>query len=333
MTDGSVKINKAINKTSVGAVDIIVTVVSVFMIFMLAAFPERYIKTTFTGLSVWALNVLPSLLPFFFLTALTTKNKCLSLFSAKLSPLTRVLYRSEGVAAYVQIMSFLSGYPIGAKMISDLKAGGVIDEKDATKLSTFCSTSGPMFIVGSVGTGMFKSGKTGLILLSAHLISSILCGIIFRFLPHDKRACARTEIKKCDNVLYESVYSSVVSVAVIGGFIAIFYTFSQIVTDLKIFLPLSALLTPLIGENNANGVCLSIIECTFACKTFAEKITPLSTALACAAVSFGGLSVWCQSAAYLIKAKAKFSVFALSKIVHTVCSFAVCYALLAIFGP
>ena len=307
---------------------------SKILLFVLLAFvtaalvirPDRYADATFTGIKVWALNVLPSLLPFFFITALMTGTGYLAKITGVLSPVTRFLYRADGLSAYVQIMSFLSGYPVGVKIASDLYRGGVIGSREVTKLSTFCSTSGPLFIVGTVGTAMFANKKAGLILLSAHLLSSVLCGIIFRFLPTDKESRPKAFLpKKSDNVLYESIYSAVISVAVVGGFIAIFFTFATILDDIGAFIPIVKILSPVVGENNADGIAIGLIECTFACRTFAAVTDPVSVSLACGAVSFGGLSVWCQSAVYLNAANADFKIFALSKLTHTVLGFIVCY--------
>ena len=300
--------------------------VIVFIMVMLVVFPDRYVGSTFTGVKIWALNVLPSLLPFFFLTALLSGTGNLIKTTAALSPVTRFLYKTDGLTAYAQIMSFLSGYPIGVKIAADMYNGGLTTSRNVTKMSAFCSTSGPLFIVGSVGTAMFGNKTAGLIMLAAHLLSSVLCGVLFRFLPYDNAIKALEKGKTPDNVLYESIYSAVISVALVGGFIAIFYTFASILSDIGVFTPLTYLLSPVIGGTNAEGVALGLIECTFACRKFAEKVTPLSVSLACGAISFGGLSVWCQSLIYLNKAHADIKIFALSKLLHTALSFLICYA-------
>ena len=309
------------------------TVFLSFIAVMLAVRPDRYVATTYTGLKVWAVSVLPSLLPFFFLTALLSKSGQIEKFSKLTSPATRLLYRTGGIASYVQMSSFLSGYPVGIKIAADLKNGGIIDENEATKLCTFCSTSGPLFIVGTVGTGLFASKKIGFILIISHLTASVLCGMVFRFLPCGSAKSSRFSLQKSsDNVLYESVYSAVISVLIVGGFISIFFTLSAILTDIGLFSPLLNVLKPLVGQTNAEGICLSLIECTFACKALSVSVNATSVCLAEAAISLGGLSVWCQSAVYVKAAGAKFSVFALSKLVHTVLSAIICYLVILITG-
>ena len=291
----------------------------------LVAFPDRYVATTLEGIKIWAVCVLPSLLPFFFLTSLVTGMGCLDGIAKKLSPVTKFLYGTGGVSAYVQLMSFLSGYPVGIKLVADLSENGVIDKNEATKTCAFCSTSGPLFIVGSVGTAMFGDKRIGLSLLIAHLLGSVACGVIFRFLPKGRSMENGVKKRRCDNVLYESVYSSVISVAVVGGFISIFFTLAKMLTDAGAFTPIIYVLTPLVGESNAHGIALSLIECTFACKSFASDGSKLGAVLACGAISLGGASVWCQSAVYVKKAGASFKIFALSKLAHTLISAAICY--------
>ncbi|MBP5177285.1 MAG: hypothetical protein ILP02_01735 [Clostridia bacterium] len=302
-----------------------------FIAAMLVTRPDRYAESAFTGLKVWAVSVLPSLLPFFFITALLTTTGALGSLTKVAAPVTRFLYGANGISAFVQAISFLSGYPVGVKVACDLKDNGVIGPLSVTKLSTFCSTSGPTFIVGSVGVAMMNSKIAGITMLCCHIAASVACGVIFRRLPCGRQA-APLKGKTCDNVLYESVYSSVISVAIVGGFIAVFYTFACILSDVGVFSPLTGLLSPVIGKDYAEGVAFSRIECTFACKSFSTFVSPLGVALSCGAISFGGLSVWCQSATYLIKAGADVKTFALSKLTHAVLSFVFCLTVCSITG-
>lgn len=310
-------------------------IVSIFLIVcmvMLIIFPDKYIKLTFDGVKIWALNVLPSLLPFFFLTTLFTFVGFVEKMSYCASPLTKRLYGVSGIGFYTQLMSFLSGYPVGAKTVSDLAKNNVISRKQANSLATFSSTSGPLFIVGSVGIGMFLSKKIGYILLLSHLLGSVLCGMIFKFiLKPDCESSPAVSAKTCDNVLYESIYSAVISVMIVGGFIAIFYTLSQIVSDIKILYPLEVILKPVFGDLT-DGILTGIIECTMGAKKLSMYPSDISVTLTCGIISFGGISVWCQSLIYLTQAKVSVKIFAFSKIIHTILSMIICYILTLIIG-
>ena len=129
-------------------------------------------------------------------------------------------------------------------------------------------------------------------------------------------------LKKMDNILYESTYSAVISILVVGGLITIFYLLTEILCALGILSPIISLLEQLFGENVAKGVVFGAFECTRGLKTLASGETTFFTLPLCALIcGFGGLSVIAQSTAYLKKAKMKTAPFILSKIIMAVIGF------------
>ncbi len=289
---------------------------------------DLYIKTTYKGVMLWGATVVPSLLPFFFLTALLTKSGMVTK-TMKLNKISRFLYNAQGVSLYIRLMSLLSGYPVGAKIISDLHKNGAISSAQAEKYCTFTSTSGPLFIIGAVAIGMYQNKTYGYIMLLSHLLSSMLVGVIFRKLPDNGPIAPLFNDKDYDAILYESIYSAVISVLIVGGFIAVFYTFSEMADNLKLLLPLQKFLSLFLGEDLANATAVGLIECTKGAMMLSTcSKGKLSAALSSAIISFGGLSVWFQSYCYLQKAGVRFWIFALSKILHTLICFLICYTLL-----
>ena len=184
--------------------------------------PDVYVASALEGVKLWALVVLPSLLPFFFFTSLLAKIGSTERMARTLKKPCEQIFGTSGYAAYAFLMSILAGYPVGAKIIGDLGENGLIDETDATKMSAFCSTSGPLFIVGSVSVGMFGSVAAGKLLFLAHTLSALITGVIFRFYRQTKKTttsadknapqAVRPRIspakKKAENnnVLYDCVY-------------------------------------------------------------------------------------------------------------------------------
>ena len=307
-------------------------IVIILLMAALVVYPDRYVRTALDGLKIWAATVAPSLLPFFFLTALLTRTRTVSLISRKAAPLGDLLYRGGGLSVYLQLMSFLSGYPIGAKTVADLYEGGVISSRGAEKLSVVSSTSGPLFIVGGIGVSMFGDKIAGLVILVSHFISSVLCGVLFRSLGDKKTAITDISAHKCENVLYESIYSSVLSVALVGGFIAVFYTFARVALDTGALSPAIAFLSLFFDKATATGFAIGTIECTTGIKLISESgVTKSALAAASALVTLGGLSVWCQSAIYLKRARVRFRFFALAKIVQAALAFALASVLFVFF--
>ncbi len=288
-----------------------------------------YIEATRQGIKVWALTVLPSLLPFFFLTTLLTKTCNFSALCKHLNGFSKAIYNSNGISLYIRFISLISGYPVGAKIIADLYKGGIISSREAEKYCTFSSTSGPLFIVGAVAVGMYKNSFYGLIMLVSHYLSSALVGIIFRKLPDNRPIAPLFNDFGCDNVLYESMYSSVVSVLLVGGFCSVFYTFAEMASDIGLLIPLNKLLSLFLDKDLSSSFTIGLIECTHGILNLSlcDKGI-LSASLSCTLISFGGISVWLQSLAYLKAAKVRTKIFIWSKILHTVITFFVCYTLL-----
>ena len=302
-----------------------------FIAFALIYNPSRYISVCYQAIILWAVNVLPSLLPFFFLTLLLTYLDAVNMLAKLFSPITAIIYRTSGYASVVQLMSFVSGYPVGAKLISELYNAKQINSDEATRISTFSSTSGPMFIIGSVGVGMFKNSLVGALLLIAHLISAILNGILFR--KYGACKCINTPIKNKSyqgNILYDCAYNTTLSCLIIGTFIAFFNVFCQIVIDFNLLYPLIWIFNLIFKNKNLSmGLITGLIECTNGCFILSANPNTLSVALAGFLISFGGLCIILQSIAFLKQANVNIKIFILSKIIQGLTTF----TLLALLSP
>lgn len=307
--------------------------------------PDVYVASALEGVKLWALVVLPSLLPFFFFTSLLAKIGATERMARTLKKPCRKIFGTSGYAAYALLMSILSGYPVGAKIIGDLGENGLIDETDATKMSAFCSTSGPLFIVGSVGVGMFGSAAAGKLLFIVHAISALITGLIFRFFGRTEITTTRTNKnapKSCrpqvspaktraanGNALYDCVYSSVISIATVGGFICVFYVVADIFQNLDLLRPIwKTLFFVTKNEPLSRAFSYGLIECTRGCKMLALcGLSTYSLAFASSLITFGGVSVLIQSVCFLKKANVKIPVFLLAKTIQTAISFLLTLAL------
>lgn len=304
----------------------------VFLIVALAIFPDKYSKSTYRGVLLWATSVMPSLLPYFFLTAILTKTNSLSKITYRFTPVTKKLFRLNGISLYAFFMSVLSGYPVGSKITADLYEKKLINDGEAKRLSLLCSTSGPLFIIGAVGVNMFFSKQVGFILYVAHVLSAILTALIFRNKFEPPSAGNYLLLyEKSDNALYECVYSSVVSVLVVGGFVSVFYVISEILSDFYILHPLiklfSVILTPFspLGEEST-ALTVGLIEFTKGAKALSLiGTTSLTVSLSSFVITFGGISAILQSLAFLKSARVSARFFVFGKLIQAVISFILCY--------
>ena len=205
-----------------------------------ALFPERYVPVCLDGITIWALNVLPAVFPFLFVTALLRQTGGAEKVSRAFTPLSKALFGTGGEGGFCFFMSVLSGYPVGASLVAGMRKDDLLSRSDAEILACACSTSGPLFIIGSVGAGMFSDKKIGFAILAAHLLAALLSGVLLRFFyylrrrggkrnPCTKKQSARTRTK--DFSLAECVQNSALSAIGVGGCIAVFYVLAAMASD------------------------------------------------------------------------------------------------------
>lgn len=284
--------------------------------------PEKYAKCTLEGLNLWAFTVLPALLPFVFLTLLIKNAGGANFVSRILSPATAFLYGTNGTApAFAALISCISGYPVGAKTVAELYKSNLIDQADARTAALFCSTSGPSFVIGSVGVRMLGSAQAGALIYVCHVLSAAFCGVIFRK-RRDNGVIAPLFNKEEPSVkLYDCAMDATLSCLCVGTLITVFYVFNQVLSDLNLTAPLVFAFAALLkDENKAAALTAGLIECTKGC-FMAANAAAADIPLICAIVSFGGLSVIAQSMAFLSRAQVKAGAFVLGKAAQAVIAY------------
>ncbi len=263
-------------------------------------FPERYVNCCFQGFALWAECVLPSLFPFIVISLIFIKTGMADKASLPLKKLTNKLNLPQN-AAVCFVLSILSGYPAGSRMIAEFYDSGALTREDCDKLAPLCSTSGPLFILGSVGYKMFGDKILGVKIFIAHALSAIIFTLIYcRFRPKSRPAPPPAKLND-ENLLYNVFYGATVSVAVAGGFIAFFYVAAQFLQDFNIFLPAESFLKLFMEEKAAKALCMGLAEATTGCRFLAESASPLKGAVAGFIITFGGLSILLQQLSYLTK--------------------------------
>lgn len=306
--------------------------------------PTKFSKSTTDGLNLFISAVLPGLFPFMLLTKLLTEFNVIFKLSNKCNKFTKLIFGTTGVSLFALIMSTLSGYPIGAKIVAELYQKNLIDENDAKKMSIFCTTSGPIFIIGTVGTAMFNSFKIGIIIYISHILSSIILGITYNILTKKHHQSQINKIQKqtiisshqpTSEIISKCLSDTINSVFMVGAYITIFYLFSEILDYFNILSTLANSLYFItkyfkISLSQNSGLIYGLIEVTRGCKMLSSEFNNFSIALCCGIISFSGLSIIMQSMTFLKQAKIKMHSFVLSKLVHMILSIFICLTLVVI---
>ena len=125
--------------------------------------------------------ILPSLFPFFILSSLVISLGLAGYLGRLLEPVMRPLFHVGGPCAAALALGFVGGYPVGARAALTLYEEKQCTKTECERLLAFCNNSGPAFILGVVGAGVFADSRVGLLLCLVHALASVCVGLVFRF--------------------------------------------------------------------------------------------------------------------------------------------------------
>ena len=289
------------------------------------------------GLSLWAFSVVPSLLPFFIATELLCYTNIINILGKFLNSIMRPIFNVPGEGSFPLIMGIISGYPVGAKIVSNLKENGICTNVECERLIAFTNNSGPLFIIGTVGVSLFSSSLIGFKLFIVHVISCLLVGFLFRWwkcdkylkISNKKRNFRNTSSASLPNlsfnnlgeVLSISIQKAIHSVVIIGGFVVFFSVIVSMLNSSKILSFISIFLTPLFNLLNIpltymEGIITGIIELTNGVKLAAINTNPTSIIICSFLLGFGGISVLLQVLSITSKAKISIKPYIIGKLLQ-----------------
>lgn len=321
------------NKFSINRKLILILVITIIL-GAIVINPEVYITSCLNGIMVWATVVLPALLPFMFFTKTLTELGVADILASKFKLFPKI-FKVPSLAIYVFILSILSGYPVGAKIVADLYESGAISKEEAYKITTFTSNSGPMFVLGSVGIGMLTSRKLGIIILISHILGALINGLIYRNHKENSTEINKKIIEKNNLSIGDLMWNTVHSVLIIGGFIALFFVIIEIINNLNIFSPISNLFSKIFNcdANIFTAIFNGIFEITRGCLDISKLgLSELTSGTLCTfIISFGGLATAMQALVFLKKFDMRFSFFIKQKITHAIFASVISFILLLIF--
>lgn len=296
----------------------ILTIVALLAITLFIISPKACMQSTLRGVRVWGLNVVPALFPFFILTRIIITLNQTSI--PALDKFTSKCFRTHN-AGLVYFLSMLSGYPVGAKLISGYYQSGAISKDTATKMFGFCSTSGPMFIVGTIGIGVFGNAKVGYILLIGHIIGSFLNGLLYRgkSTPNNQFNVIITK-----SSLNDIMFDSINSILVVGGYIIFSSVIIELLTISNILPSLSKLICSITAfdYNATYSVVCGLIEITNGLIMLGDLNISLNIKIILSSIiiAFSGICIMLQSNAFLDNIGIKKSTMIVQKLTQTIFS-------------
>ena len=238
-----------------------------------------------TACRVWSTDVMPALFPYMVLSQL--------LKSAIRSPLATVP------------LAMLGGSPAGSRLI----ALSGFEKPQAQRLSALCATASPLFILGTL--------RGGFPMLLAHWLGAFVAWAFVSLLPSGKggRTVPTGTVTPALRIsLPEIIRDASLSMITVCGCMALFSVLTALLSQL---LPLSPGLSAALGAT---------LEMATGCVRIQSLRLPVhwTAALSCAAVSFGGLSIFIQNAIFLRPTGINLRTQLAARIVHGLVAFLLC---------
>lgn len=330
------------------------------LVMYIVIYPNESFKASYDGLTLWFNVVLPALLPFFICVEILIGLGIVSFLGSCFRSIMRPLFNIPGEGSFAFFMSIASGYPVGAKITASLYENNICTKVEAQRMLSLCSTSGPLFIIGAVATGILGNPKLGLLLAFAHYLSAITAGLTMRFWHfsrHEKKNLQIGTNKKSINPLKEmldfkkkdgrsfgilmgdAVKNGMNLILMIGGFIILFSVITAILKTSGLlggFSRLICILLPFL-DLNPQAVASFIIgmlevtngikECALLDISHVHKLMLVSFM-----IGFGGLSINAQVLSVIGKAQLRFGLYCLMKIFQGASAALYTYLLLNLKG-
>lgn len=152
----------------------------IFLFFLMLSFPQAVFHGASEGLLLWFQIVLPTLLPFVVLSNLLIHTNSISVLSRILGPFFQKIFHTSSHGSFAVLAGFLCGYPVGAKVTSELLLAERITKQEGRYLLSFCNNTSPMFIVSYIVWQTLKDSTLLFPTVFILFLSPILCSFFFR---------------------------------------------------------------------------------------------------------------------------------------------------------
>lgn len=266
----------------------------------LLIFPQAASGSVKDGLNMCVSVIIPSLFPFFAATNLINELGISRLAGNALSPLSSKLFGVSGQGAAAFIIGVTGGYPLGAAYIAGLRRQQIISSDEASRLLIFCNNSGPAFIIGAAGIGIFKSSSVGFFLYAVHILAALIWGVILSTgssgdICYDNDVLAE---KSVSDAATNAIKKSAEATVNICAFITAFSALNGILDAMGLFSSIAGKISCGTGAELSwcRALLAGILELGNGIGSMEGlSVSPINLALAALILSWGGFSVHFQS--------------------------------------
>ena len=169
--------------------------------------------------------IIPSLFAFMAVSGIVVSSGLYRLLSKPFSLFSRYILGMPSSLFSIFLISNIAGYPIGAKLLSDMYDKRCIDVTTAQVMQCCCFGAGPAFLCYVVGLELYGSTTIGLIIfLSCAISNAIIAAVVCR-IADLKVTSEKSGIHFSSEIITDSVLSAGKSLVGVCTLIVFFSTF------------------------------------------------------------------------------------------------------------
>jgi len=248
--------------------------------------------------------IIPCLFPFFVVSYLAGNLGLPAYLGSKLQTPMALLFGTSGTGAGIFILGILGGYPLGAAVIADHVHRGDLSPREGNKLLTFCNNSGPSFLIGAIGIGVFHSAPAGVLLYGIHILSAIITGLFLSGTETPKLTSAPIFICSANlsTALPDAISKAALQIVQICGYVIFFGAVAGTLEEIGAFSAVygSIAAYTLLPLQYCRAICMGLLELGCGIGAMAgAPITAQALTICSLLTGFGGLSVCMQTAGVL----------------------------------
>lgn len=267
------------------------------------------------GLYLWAMQLVPSLLPCMIVTGFSAMilHRFISIFPAKASRIINKIFALSPFGLYILIAGQLCGYPLGAKMTADAYKNRQISRSEATYLLTICNQSSPAFLEFYVGDYILGSTipTAGLFIIfyTSTIITSFFTRKRYKPIVQNTTSQSYAEKKSAElfKKLDQSIGESCQTIIRVGGYVMLFSILGDFILQQT--------------KNTIQIGCFTtaLLEITTGLETLKIYMNdnPLWIFLVIGVTAFGGLSTMAQIKGMLLGTSLSIKSYLFGKIIYT----------------
>ncbi len=303
---------------------------TVFMLANLIVEPELAISSVIGGIELWFYNVMPSLFPYMIFSSMLFQLNVAYIFQRFFNKPMDKIFNVSGSGILPIVMGYISGYPLGAKLIADLRKENVTSLEESYKLLAMCSSTGPAFIIGIIATQMFDNAAIIPVLLIANYLGSILNTLLLKRLYKEDislNTFKRCQTKNVSNIINTAIVDSTHNVIKICGYMVFFnlvihYLDARDILDIFTDFFYKYLNVFYFSPELVKGLFYGLFEITLGIDGISKCSDPLITKVAITALvtAWSGFSIHMQTNSFLVETDLKYTRFLLGKITQSILS-------------